>query len=140
MSNQTYVLRSKEATGNIAWVKDVGFCLVAAVFDGVSDPIPYKLVAFSFYDDTVKMGELAVWDDYGVRVDLMDWEWISSDEIDYCKDKPCHTTGYDIDPISCLWWVDWLESNFVDVSTNASIDRFLPAHPDNFDGCVEFAV
>ena len=137
MSNQIYVLRSKEATSNIAWVKDVGFCLVTAVFDGVSDPIPYKLVAISFYDDTVKMGELAVWDDYGVRVDLMDWEWISSNDIDYYKDKP--TRYYDIDPITCLWWVEWLESMF-DVSTDASIDKFLPVHPDDLDGCVEFVV
>lgn len=137
MSNQIYVLRSKEATGNIAWVKDVGFCLVTAVFDGVSDPIPYKLVAISFNDDTVKMGELAVWDDYGVRVDLMDWEWISSNDIDYCKDKPGR--DYDIDPSTCLWWVEWLESMF-DVSTDASIDKFLPAHPDGLDGCVEFVV
>lgn len=137
MSNQIYVLRSKEATGNIAWVKDVGFCLVAAVFDGVSDPIPYKLVAFAFDEITVEQIELAVWDDYGVRVDLMDWEWISSDEIDYCKDKP--SWDYDIDPITCLWWVEAVESMF-DVSTNASIDRFLPAHPDSLDGCVEFAV
>lgn len=137
MSNQIYVLRSKEATSNIAWVKDIGFCLVTAVFDGVSDPIPYKLVAISFYDDTVKMGELAVWDDYGVRVDLMDWEWISSNDIDYCKDKP--TRYCDIEPITCLWWVEWLESMF-DVSTDASIDKFLPVHPDDLDGCVEFVV